>query len=240
MLPQKDIRWLAKQPEHILSLNKTRRQRFSFDYLLPTVKDPLSDHTLIGVIRTDLTRRINSLHPSMVQQIRKVVDLSLDQSDERWHEICLFKAVRDAVTTVTASIIYTQPLSENTNFMKSLRSFHNVISIGIALSGSMTPWPLRPVVALICAGPLYWYMCATVKDLVPVVQKRIDVHQEEKQGKYTAHKPDDFVSWYVQAALDTTPNEWTAKNATEIAQRLLLIVSYPYALGWLRCVRVSY
>ena len=226
MLPPKDICWLAKQPEHILSLNRIRRQRLSFDYLLPSVRDPLSDPTLIGVIRTDLTRRIASLHPSTAQQMRKAVDLELGRVDEGWHDVCLFSAVRNIVTTVTAGIVYTQPLCENADFMRSLRGFHNVISVGVALSGSMTPWPLRPVVGLICAGPIYWYMRATLKHLVTVVQKRFDVHQGEKQGKPSVRKPDDFVSRYVQAAVNATPNEWTARNATEMAQRLLLIVSH--------------
>jgi hypothetical protein len=113
MVPASYVKWMAEQPQDVLSACKYNREVVQTDYTLldPTLaRNPLHD----PVIRRDLTRNLGSLVPDVEEELQFAVDKFWGSDTENWTEVGVFDTMMQIVARTSNRIFVGQPLCTST------------------------------------------------------------------------------------------------------------------------------
>lgn len=224
MLPQEHISWLVDQSDSVLSVQAIRKKGLAIDWLLPAVANPLHDMFLYDVVRRDLPRNLGKLQPDMFQEMRQAIEGTMGMNSDDWHEICLCQTMRIILKRVSHRVLFGLPLSQDAKFGSSLKSFAGWFGTGAFVAGQLAPWPFRPILATLAAVPIYIHMSFAMRAILPEVNSRIEsLKRKRGDASRISDEPQDFMTWYVVAVLDSGIAE-SLKTPEAMAHRLLLLV----------------
>lgn len=204
------------QPEEVLDSHKLIYSKFALKYLIPPIRPVLLEGLVIA-IRRDVTRNLGRTQKGSFDTIRELTDrhMGLQQS---WHEVDLPVVVHDVIAGVSYRMLVGNTLYHNEDFMKALYGFGNLLGIGSLLIGQFTPFFMAPLVGLPASFLVYLYRRKALKYLIPEIQQRMDLIQQEKADQDFSYEPPlDIVHWSIMLCPDGT--------AAEMAELILSLVS---------------
>lgn len=163
ILPKEPVRY------HVLNSQKFINTKFAIDYLVPPIRKELDDGLSLA-IRRDLTRNFGKTRKASFDTIRELIDtlMGLQQS---WHEVNLLGVLQPAISGVSYRMVVGETLYPNDDFMKSLKNFENILSIGSLLIGQFTPFFIATVIGYPASLLVFLYSRKALKYLVPEVQQ---------------------------------------------------------------------
>ena len=224
IIPQEHISWLIDQKDSDLSVVEIRKKNLAFEWLLPSVMDPVHDPIVFDLIRRKVPRNIGILQPAIMEEMCNAINGSMSLGTDGWRSVCLWQSMRSITKAVSNRLLFNLPLCEDQGFLRSTETFGNCLGMGALIAGQLVPWPLRPLVGSIFAIPIYLNRKSSFKSLVPMVEKRMDDIRRCRIGhSYKDIEPNDFTTWYCVAVLNSDIAEY-AKTPDAIARRLLGLV----------------
>ncbi|KAJ7579737.1 cytochrome P450 [Mycena floridula] len=160
-------------------------------------------HYHIDVIRGELTRRFGSklpdMHAEIIDAMVEHIPVTQDSTTQPrvdWTKICVHREVQRIVTRATSRIFVGLPLCRNARYVDHVLQF----TIDVMISGriiAVFPWFLKPMAAkFLTSAPTK--LVEAEKFLAPVIQERLD--DEAKFGRDRPGRPDDMISWMLNAA----------------------------------------
>ena len=225
IIPQEHISWLIEQKDSDLSVVEIRKKNLAFEWLLPSVMDPVHDPIVFDLIRRKIPRNIGILHPAIMEEICNATNGSMSLESDGWRTVCLWQSMHNIIKAVGYRLLFNLPLCEDQGFLRSTETFSTWLGMGVIIAGQLVPWPLRPLVGSIFAIPVYLNRKIAFKSLLPVVEKRMEDIRLCRTGHlYKDIEPNDFTTWYCVAVLNSDIAEY-AKTPEAIARRLLGLVS---------------
>lgn len=224
MLPQEHISWLVDQSDSVLSVEAIRKKGMAFDWLVPTVTNPLHHPCLYDVARRDLPRNMGRVQPVMFQEMRQAIEGTMGMNSDDWHEISLLPTMKLILKKASHRVIFGLPLSQDAKFASSLENFACYLGAGAFVAGQLAPWPLRNILATLAAIPISIHLSLAMRIILPQVKFRIEnVRRKKADPSFTFDGPQDFMTWYVAAVLGSGIAEYL-KTPEAIAHRLILLV----------------
>ena len=235
MVPQEHISWLVDQKDSVLSADKARKKNLAWEWLFPTIMDPVHDLIVFDMVRRELPRKLGILQPIILEEMCKAINISMSLETDGWRNVCLWQSMRTIIKAISNRLLFNLPLCEDQGFLRSTGIFSKWLGIGIIVAGQLVPWPLRPLVGLFLAIPINLNMKQSLKSLVPTVEKRMEDIRRNRIGQsYKDIEHNDFMTWYCVRVLNSDIAE-SAKTPEAIAERLLgLVWASQYNLSYTR------
>jgi hypothetical protein len=109
VIPASQVKWMAEQPQDVLSAHKWNREVVQTDWTLldrTLARNPLHD----PVIRRDLTRNLGSLIPDVEEELNFGVDQFWGSDTENWTEVGVFDTMMEIVARTSNRIFVGLPL----------------------------------------------------------------------------------------------------------------------------------
>ncbi|KAN0094344.1 Cytochrome P450 [Tylopilus felleus] len=190
--------------EHIEELRKAPEDALSFtaeiNYILQTKytfgREFLHNKSLIEIIRSYVTRNLDSMCPVMQDEISVAFDEVLDLrgsgwKNPEWKTAHAFRTVQTVVCRTSNRPLVGLPLCRDPDWVNSNIRYPLDAITGARIIQSF-PAFLAPFVACFINGTRGTLERATER-LAPIVEERLKLH--EKYGNDWAGKPNDLLSW---------------------------------------------
>lgn len=223
MLPQEHISWLVRQPEHVVSMEIGRAERFAFGYLAPTL-DYKNVDLLMDAIRKDLNRSLGKMQPESFNDMKQSVDKKLGLDTAEWREIPLSDALQYIIFRSTSRAIVGEPLCLDEGYIQSLAGFATSLGMGAIVVGQYLPSMLKPFVGCLVAIPVECFKVKAFRYLLPVIKDRLDKLQKKKDDpSFDYQAPLNLITWMASAMLGDRSKKTCSPRT--IACQILLTVS---------------
>jgi len=109
MLPPKDIKWIADQPDSMLSTHESQREQLQTAY---TLLDPaLAEKPMYpNIIKSTLTKAFDSVIPRVQDEIELSIDEYWGHGTENWTDVGAFDTMMKVVSRASNRIFVGLPL----------------------------------------------------------------------------------------------------------------------------------
>ena len=214
ILPKENARWLASQPEHILSSRNVTDIKFAIKYLTTQMPEDV-DEGMILAVRRDLTRNLGRTQKISYEVIRDHTDNlmgaannNLDDGDNPYTEVNLFDVIESIIGAVSNQMLVGDKLFYNEAFMRSLASFGHVYGLASLVIGQFLPFLIRPVIGFLAGLVVKVFRRRAMKFLIPAAQERIDeIRKKRENPGRESEAPLDILQWVTLACLDAGPEK---------------------------------
>ncbi|KAJ7853056.1 cytochrome P450 [Mycena olivaceomarginata] len=222
---------LVAAPAHILSSEEPVWDQFQAQYTVgPEVKN---NPYHLEVVRGALTRNLGRCFPRVRDEIVHAFDHVLGVRDTEWKLIQIYPATLQIVARTTNRLFIDLPVCREPEYLQLCIDYASVIFLSGRTIG-LFPKFLRPIV-----GPMISTRKSTLrlalKFLGPLIDERLE--QENKYGREWAGRPNDLISWLLDAAEGeerTTPAlalRVLATNALAIHTTSMALINALYDLA---------
>ena len=217
ILPKENARWLAGQPEHILSSRNVTNTKFAVKYLAAPMPEDV-DVGMISAIRRDLTRNLGRTQKISYEVMRDHTDQLMgaannnpDDGDNPYTEVNLFDVIESIIGAMSNQMLVGDKLFYNEAFMRSLASFGHVYGLASLLIGQFLPFFVRPVIGFLAGLVMKVFRRRALKFLIPAAQERIDeIRKKREDPEREGEAPLDILQWVTLACMDAGPEEIAA------------------------------
>ena len=224
ILPQEHTKWLAAQPESVLSSHKIRSEGAAVKYLGRSVEANKTTVKYIhGILGRFLTKNLDHIQADIQDEIRASVDAAIGLGEE-WRPLKLGETVKSITDRTGCRILFGATLSRDKAFMHSLDRFNLVFGFGGFMYGH-TPWLIRPIVGALVSLALRFYKARVMRPLVSLMRACMQDTNHQRQEGPQKDEPSDFITQSVKFAMES--KDYTFGNDAEIlADQFLYLVSF--------------
>ncbi|KAL8672928.1 MAG: hypothetical protein Q9168_002634 [Polycauliona sp. 1 TL-2023] len=184
MLPPEHIKWFSNQPDSILSSTEIRKERHAVRYLDIGVEFDTTVFFLERFINESLTKNLDKLQEPMVEEIRRNTVEVFGTSDSEWKTLNVYGGMQNIVLPAMSRVFFGVPLSRDPKFLTSFRRYVLAMGVGTLVIGQL-PQTFKGLLVPIFNLPLRYYKSKTMKTLVPIVERHIQIQKisTEPEGK---------------------------------------------------------
>ncbi len=142
VLPPSQARWLAEQPDDVLSQTEVNRGFLEADHTFlhaNIVREPVHP----GVIGRELTHRLDGFAAAIVDELHRCLDERWGTDTTAWREVPVYDTMLDLISRLSTHVLVGEPLCRQGEFLHAARSFNrNVVVSAAALN--LLPAFLKP------------------------------------------------------------------------------------------------
>lgn len=221
VLPSALGQWLVDQPDDVLSSQMRQNEFLQTKHTFPIPKMSEQPHH-VQVIKTDLTRRLNSLSEEIWFELKAALDEQWGTDTEEWRDVNVFQTMMRAVTRTSNRLFVGEKLCEYGqravpdvahNLLGANEAYLNLCTAfaqDVPLTGIMirlVPSLLQPILAPIITLPNRYHTHKIRKMLRPEILRRLQVADRGHDDI-----PNDFLQWLITYARKSLePEESTPK-----------------------------
>ena len=229
MVPKEHLRWIADQPETVLSAKLPQMGRFAIEYLAPGL-DINHELFMIDIARKDLTQNLGRLQPSVYDDIRESIDELMGIDTNCWREVCLWDTMQKTIFKSTNRVFVGLPLCQDEGYLRSSAAFANWLGVGAIIVGQYMPSVFKPWFGYLTAIPIYIQKTKSFGYLLPMLKQRMEnIRRKRTNPSFEFEEPIDMITWMTTAVID---NPSTSHSKTEaLAERILFLVSGIFCHG---------
>ena len=172
LLPVKDLKWFAEQPDSKLSSHGVRNERHAVKYLHMGIELGTTMHFLERISGDRLARNLDALQPALHDELRTCIDRVFGLDTEEWREINVYSSLNDVVMPAISRAFLGLPLSRDPRVLNAFHRYIMALGLGTIFVGEL-PRFLKAVVARVVKLPLWYYRNKTLSILTPVVEAQL-------------------------------------------------------------------
>ena len=221
MLPQNCIKWLATQPDVVLSIWPIRTKRRALGAMMSTVDHKSTIAFLDKIVGRFLTSNLANVQADVSEEMGASVDSAMGL-DEDWHEVNLMQTFKDIVDRTGVRALFGLTLCRDQHFLRVLTYYNTLMGIGILLSGHLPPI-IRPIGSLLLVLPFRFCKARVKKVLMPVVKELIQEIVCEQDDVPLVNKPQNFLTQSVRVIMKDKNN--THRRTEYVTDQFLVLVS---------------
>ncbi|KAG6825307.1 hypothetical protein H0H92_004102, partial [Tricholoma furcatifolium] len=189
---QKYIDEYRKIPENVLSFHDSIFEQLQIPFTLgQSIAD---DPYHIPLVRTSLTRNLPNFFPALHEEVIEAFNTYIPVKEE-WIKVKMLETMMPVVARASNLVLVGAPLCRNEDYLDLNVQFTIVVNVAAAIM-NLLPNFLRPLVSRF--GGIDSMVDRCVKHIQPVVEERR--RNMEEHGKDYADKPNDMLSWLMDAA----------------------------------------
>lgn len=217
MVPPEHVKWLLEQPSAIMSSKTIREERHASGYLHMGVEFESTEFFLERIMRDRLTKHLGLVQEPMYDEIRHALDADLGAyAREDGKPVKVFPALQKVILRAICRVFFGPELTQDDHFMLMYHRYILAMGVGTMVIGQL-PKLLKSVVVPAFNLPLYYYRTRTLKMLVPVVERRLNLSDGEMD-------PSDFISQCAKVSHRISPTK-TPADPAQLAECMMLLVS---------------
>lgn len=167
-------------PPSVVSSHDALRERIALKYIIPSYTKQDLDLLKIAV-RRGLTQNLSKVQEKMFYEVQHTIDNVLGV-DREWKEITLPHKLEEILRRTGAQMTVGSTLSRDEGFNLCLQRFGQWFGTAAFVVGQLTPWPLKPVTALIFRPIVGYYHKQVASYLNIIIDKHIESVSEGKGG----------------------------------------------------------
>ena len=222
MLPQECIKWLATQPDAVLSIWPIRSKRRALGAMMSTVDHKTTTAFLDNIIGRFLTSNLDNVQADISEEIGASVDSALGLDEVNWHAVNLMQTFKDIGDRSGVRALLGFRLCRDQFFLRLLSHYNTLRGVGILLSGHLPP-VIRPIGSLLLILPFRFCKIRVKRVLTPVVKERMQEVVCEQDDEKLKNQSQDFLTQSVRAILKDKHN--TQRSAEYVTDQFLVLVS---------------
>lgn len=142
VLPTSQIRWLADQPEHVLSMKESLESATQFRYTSPGAYEFSKPFHVEAISKVRLETCVADIYEALSKTIDR--DWGMDYENFSPHDV--YK-LNEVLVEANARMFYGLPLAHNKDFLKNAYSFIGGISESAIMIRLLLPDLLKPMLA---------------------------------------------------------------------------------------------
>ncbi|KAE8370490.1 cytochrome P450 [Aspergillus caelatus] len=236
ILPPEHVRWLATQPEDILSHAKARDDADALGYIWPLF-DVSALHSFSKVLQNDLTRNVTQTEKDILEEVQHIMDQLVSAADT-WKEMNMVQAFERIMYQTTQRVYVGLPLCRETTYMRYVKGYARSLGTAMVFAAQLTPWPLRQATALLAGLPVYYYVLRVRSYLSPLFKERME--RRKANGGTKEDLPEDgpgnLITWMSNGVLSGVGPKSVSPN--EMVTWLGILVLLPTDNLWTTCTNV--
>ncbi|KAF3940542.1 hypothetical protein ABW19_dt0207875 [Dactylella cylindrospora] len=198
LLPPSAIAETKNLPTNVIDIRAAKT------LCLPYTFDKYVDEDLfhVGIIKKDLTARLNHMTPLIVEELdlsmkHYISKLASEPDAEGWQSVGIFDLVVKVVARTSHRIFIGEEICREEGFLEAAVSYA-VGVIPTALALNCLPTFSWPIVGPIITYPLSVLRRRVRKHLEPIIKKRLaDIRSEFPESE----RPNDFLQWTLEASI---------------------------------------
>ena len=201
ILPMEHLRWLLKQPDHVLSQRDALSEHSGMPDVLPGLCAPDMGKLggfMINTLKSNSQYRVNQHQESLLDEIRPVIDSTLGYDTESWRKINLSALMTKITSHTGARVITDKSLSQDENFTKACERFNFWFGIMHLVIGSYSPPVIRTILSHLLRYPLALVFGLCVQKIMPLLEERWEYIQNSSDD---AKPREDLMTWAITASL---------------------------------------
>lgn len=222
MLPQQCIKWLATQPDAVLSIWPIRSKRRALGAMMSTVDHKTTIAFLDKIIGRFLTSNLGDVQADVSEEMGASVDSVLGLDEENWHAVNLMQTFKDIGDRSGVRALFGLRLCRDQRFLRVLSHYNTLMGVGILLSGHLPP-VIRPIGSLLLILPFRFCKTRVKRILTPFVKERMQEVACEQRDEKFKNESQDFLTQSVRAILKDKHN--TPRSAEYVTDQFLVLVS---------------
>jgi hypothetical protein len=199
------LRWLLKQPDHILSQRDALSEHSGMPDVLPGLCVPDMGKLggfMINTLKSNSQYKVNQHQESLLDEIRPVIDSALGCDTGLWKKIHLSALMNKITSHTGARVITDKSLSQDENFTNACDRFSFWFGIMHFVIGSYSPPVIRKILSYLLRFPLAYVFDRCVKSIMPLLQERWDYIENFHGDALSPDKPrEDLMTWAITASL---------------------------------------
>lgn len=173
LVPVKDVKWFAEQPDSQLSSHGVRQERHAVEHLHMGVDVPATMHFIERITGDRLTRNLDLLAQPMHEEIQRCIETEFGNDPEEWKEINVYDSVQDIVMPTMSRVFLGLPLCRDTKVVNALKRYVMALGLATIFIGSL-PRLVKSVLAGLVKIPLAYYRRQTLAVLVPLIRRQLE------------------------------------------------------------------
>lgn len=205
ILPTKSLKWMAAQPDSVLSVYGAFIEMDQAKYSAGH-EDYITDPWQGNLVRRDLNSVLETICDAMNNELGVAFDQRMGR-DKEWKEITVWSTMRMIVAQASSRFTVGLPLCRNEEYLKASVDFTHLFIIIAGLIGAM-PKFLRPFVGQLVHIPQYFNLRAIRKQFAPLYAERLQFAQSYE--KDSPDEPQDHLQMMIRYGLAERPNEVTS------------------------------
>jgi hypothetical protein len=201
ILPMEHLRWLLKQPDHVLSQRDALSEHSGMPDVLPDLCIPDMGKLggfMINTLKSNSQYRVNQHQESLLDEIRPVIDTTLGYDTESWRKINISALMTKITSHTGARVITDKSLSQDENFTKACERFNFWFGIMHLVIGSYSPPVIRTILSHLLRYPLALVFALCVQKIMPLLEERWEYIQNSGDD---AKPREDLMTWAITASL---------------------------------------
>lgn len=111
IIPMSQLKWLMDQPESVLNQGEVN-QRFLQSEHTMLHQNIVRDTVHEAVIRRELTAKLESMNPDIVDELGAVFEEQWGTSTDDWKEICVYDTMLEVISRISNRVLVGLPLCE--------------------------------------------------------------------------------------------------------------------------------
>ncbi|KAF4240540.1 hypothetical protein CNMCM8980_000199 [Aspergillus fumigatiaffinis] len=182
ILPAKDLEWLLRQPDSILSFQEVMNESISFKQVFSMAFSP--ELAKIGslVASRFFTQNIGQIQSALADEVRQNIDQEFGKDCYNWKPVCLMEVMQKVILRVSSRISWGSPLCHDDALMRSFATILNFHGAAMVVCGQLIPWFLQPLLGACFSVPLHFIRKRALATTTPLVKEWIaQIRQEERE-----------------------------------------------------------
>jgi hypothetical protein len=221
------LRWLLKQPDHVLSQRNALSEHSGMPDVLPGLCEP--DYGKLGgfminTLKSSSQYRVNQHQESLLKEIRPVIDSTLGHDTESWRKINLSALMTKIISYTRARVITDKSLSQDQNFTKACERLNFWFGVMHLVIGSYSPPVIRTILSHLLRYPRALVFALCVQKVMPLLEERWEYIQNSGED---AKPREDLMTWAITASL--TGKYQDLGTPRRIAEMSMLFVCLLYS-----------
>ena len=211
---------MLEQPDNVLSTWEAQSESLHGPYNF-FASSFLHDPFHAKVIHKSLARNLNSMIPSMQEEVQFSIDTVFGLDTAKWKRVNVWKSWLEIVPYITNRMLVGYPLCRNKEWLANCVGFTEDVIRNMLLIG-LCPMVLRPIFGRLLSLPNWWHWWKSSKFSLPIIKQRIHDMQRKEAGDSQYQdwvEPEDYITWQIRLAKEQH-NEYESRADT-ISKRIM-------------------
>lgn len=201
MLPAKDIEWLIRLPETILSISELQNENVSLAHVSPLTRPIPGEKPLMAALHAHVNRHMSRIQGDVYEELSMRIDREFGTDSSQWRAVSVTQAMFNVIQSVGARVVFGVPICRDEQWLNAAEKTTNFLGAAM-VSGQLVPWFIQPIIS-----PFIKFICDFVRQrcftsIRPTLDRWYEqILQEQRDGVQNPDVPYNFATTLMRTAL---------------------------------------
>lgn len=201
ILPAKDLEWLMRLPETIISTSEIQNENVSLAHVSPLTRPIPGERLLMTALHTHVNRHMSRIQEDVYEELSVGIDREFGTDSSHWRAVPIAQAMSNVIQSVGARVVFGLPICRDEQWLHSAERTTNFLGAAM-ISGQLIPWFIQPIIS-----PFLKFICDIVRQrcfmsIRPTFERWYEqILQELRDGLQNPDVPYNFATTLMRTAL---------------------------------------